>query len=391
MKKQANFIWMCLLSVFAFVGCENDGIEESSFDNKVYVNSDRTETILVKQGHTTETKNIVAALPKPIEKDLRISYGVNASKVADYNLINKTNAELLPEENYVFAQAYVEIPAGSVRSTEAKIVFVDIDRLDREKLYVLPVEITHADGCNVLEKGSTVYYVFKGAALINVVGDMEKNFCKVNWSSSTNTYLNQFTLETLVRARYFTRSGSDSDILSVMGVEGVFLIRLGDANYPGQIQLSTSAGSFPGKDATKVLPLNQWVHIAVTFDHGKVVIYVNGKIQSEGTLKLGSVNLASKGSGEDSNTSGFLLGASWNRNRWWAGEMCETRVWNTVRTQTEIASHFYYVDPATEGLIAYWKFNEGEGNVIYDHTGNGNDATAAYDMTWTAVELPAKE
>ena len=87
---------------------------------------------------------------------------------------------------------------------------------------------------------------------------------------------------------------------------------------------------------------------------------------------------------------GFLIGASWDKSRWWVGEMCEMRVWETARTQEEIASNFYYVDPHSEGLVAYWKFDDGEGSKVTDRTGHGNDAVALNEITWIPVELPAK-
>lgn len=49
--------------------------------------------------------------------------------------------------------------------------------------------------------------------------------------------------------------------------------------------------------------------------------------------------------------------------------------------------HFYAVDPSSEGLIAYWKFDEGVGGAIKDYTQNGNDGTALTDLEWVEVEL----
>ena len=53
-----------------------------------------------------------------------------------------------------------------------------------------------------------------------------------------------------------------------------------------------------------------------------------------------------------------------------------------------MATNPYEVDPASEGLVAYWKFNEGAGNVITDQTGHGNDITGSGDPTWVQVEIP---
>ena len=73
-----------------------------------------------------------------------------------------------------------------------------------------------------------------------------------------------------------------------------------------------------------------------------------------------------------------------------SGEISEVRIWSRQRTQDELnaLNAFYTVDPGSEGLIAYWKFDEGSGKTIKDYSGNGNDIEAANDLTWTRVSLP---
>ena len=51
---------------------------------------------------------------------------------------------------------------------------------------------------------------------------------------------------------------------------------------------------------------------------------------------------------------------------------------------------FVYIILSTEGLVAYWKFNEGTGKQVKDYTANGNNITAENDLTWTKVSLPEK-
>ncbi len=214
----------------------------------------------------------------------------------------------------------------------------------------------------------------------NVVADIEENYLSVNWAKpEVVNNLSKLTMEALIRARNF--NGQDAGINTVMGVEGKFLIRIGDrGGYPAnQIHIATSGGNFPDADENKGLPTNQWIHIAVTYDSndGTMIIYVNGKEQSKGIKNVGSVNLGIGGK------NGFYIGRSYNDSRWFAGEISECRIWNVVRTPEEIASHPYAVDPDTEGLAAYWKFDEGAGNEVKDHTANGNDAKANKSLKWT--------
>jgi hypothetical protein len=37
-------------------------------------------------------------------------------------------------------------------------------------------------------------------------------------------------------------------------------------------------------------------------------------------------------------------------------------------------------------LVAYWKFDEGAGDTVKDHSGNGNDITANAAIVWKEVE-----
>ena len=87
-------------------------------------------------------------------------------------------------------------------------------------------------------------------------------------------------------------------------------------------------------------------------------------------------------------TRNCYIGRSFDGTRWLPGEISEVRIWNVERTAEQIADNPYKVDPASEGLVAYWKFNEGSGKVVIDRTGNGNDITGNKEPVWIPVELP---
>jgi hypothetical protein len=57
--------------------------------------------------------------------------------------------------------------------------------------------------------------------------------------------------------------------------------------------------------------------------------------------------------------------------------MTELRIWDRALTAEEIQAenHFYTVDPSSEGLVAYWKCNEGEGTTVKDYSSSGNNLT----------------
>jgi len=62
-----------------------------------------------------------------------------------------------------------------------------------------------------------------------------------------------------------------------------------------------------------------------------------------------------------------------------------------ARTPEQIWENMYRIENPQEDptLIGYWKFNEGKGNVIKDHSQYGNDGVAETDIIWpSGIEIP---
>lgn len=366
-----------LAIAFAMTACQSD--DEENFANKAYIDATSmvSETI-VKGATAAQEKTLCITLARPAEADINATIDVNTSLLDTYVKAYYANGEttqLLPADCYEVESNKVIIQKGSVKSDDAKFLFKNLEQLDRSTVYVLPVSVHTAD-VSLLGSASNYYFVFRAGALINVVTDMSKNYLSVNWASDVSN-MRKLTMEGLIYPREFGKL-----ISTFMGIEGRFLIRIGDAGYPdNQIQVATSSGNFPAASSDKGLATKAWQHIALTYDADtqEWFIYVNGKIQSSGTKSLGGVNL----------TSNFLIGKSYDDNRWFEGNMAELRVWNVVRTQQQIADNFYTVDPESEGLVAYWKMDDNTttGKVV-DATGHGNDAIAASTLSFHNVSLP---
>lgn len=368
----------------AFTACSDD---TENFDNHIYVDGQtQTTTVLFKSTIKTGTGTFKVAMARPADQDIHVTVKTDASLVSTYNATFYQQAEALPEGSYKLVTDQTVIKAGGVSSDNLELSFSGLDQLDKEKIYVLPVTIAQSD-LSPLSHDNTMYYVFKGASLINTVPDMTKNLVYVKWNNpSVADNLRQLTAEALVRANKF-----DKMLTSVMGIEDYFLIRIGDAGIPqNRLQIAWHQGNLTSEDLD--MPTNEWVHIAVTYDadaDGKIIIYLNGKNVLEGNKNLGGINWAQTMTDEG---NGFWIGHSYNRERYFDGNISEVRIWNRVLCSDEINAkdHFYEVAADSEGLVSYWRFDEGAGTAIKDHTGNGNDATAVEALTWNAVELPAK-
>lgn len=378
MKYTFRYIKLLALPILtlALISCQSN--DDDKFDNKASINATSmvNETI-IKGNVTTMTKSIEIITPRPVGQEVKASFRAAPELVGRYNQAYYASAVLLPDSCYKWDESEVVINAGSVKSTAAAITFQKLSALNRDSVYVLPVT-ANTPLLDMLQSKSTYYYVFRAGALINIVPDMEKNNIKIAWKDpSPINNLSQITFEALIRARDFDRL-----ISTVMGIEGYFLVRIGDAGIPSnQIQFATSRGNLTNSDLQ--LQTNTWYHIALTYNskNGAVAIYVNGCKMLEATKSLGTINL----------TNGdFYIGRSYEDSRYLCGNISEVRIWNVVRTQEEIAANAYYVDPHTEGLVAYWKLDDMSTNVVRDYTANGNNGTAKNTINWQNVSLPEK-
>lgn len=380
MKYTVNKLFSLLLAASSLLAvCSSCDDDMENYDNKAFVSTSKVGNILLKGTNDSEVLNIQTAIAKPESMDIKVVYKADPSLVNEYNLIYGENAIIVPSENYEIPDNVSTIMAGAMKGNEVEVHFKNLSSLDRELVYVLPVTVAESN-IEFLNSTRTTYFVIKGAALINTVGNITRNFLTLQSpGTSTLSGMNQVTMEAYVRIDQFGKL-----ISTVMGIEGTFLFRIGDAGVPdNQLQLATSSGNVT--DAAWQIPTNEWVHIAATFnsEDGAVNFYLNGvkKGATQTTNYRRAVNWA---------TSGFNIGKSYDNNRWLEGDICECRVWNRVLTADEINAkdHFYVVAPESEGLVAYWKFDEGAGKVIADHTGNGNTVVADGDITWTTVSLP---
>ncbi len=382
MKKLFKYMPL-VAAALLMTACQNN--DEANFESKAFIDGKTFTSETIIKGETNIVKSLTLSTARPAEKELNATFSVAANLVETYNQAYYAKAVMLPDTCYKVVKGDVKINQGSVNSNEAQFAFFKLANLDRAITYVLPVTVNCQD-IEVLRSAKNYYFVFRAGALINVVADMSKNFLTVKWATpDLVNNMSQITMEALIYPREFGKL-----ISTVMGIEGNFLMRIGDAGFPdNQIQIATGAGNFPDADSNKGLQTNRWQHVAMTYDADtrEVKVYVNGSLQSQGKLRTGKVSIVGNGTDRD-----FLIGKSYDDARWFEGNMSEVRVWNVVRTQEEIAANFYSVNPKSKGLVGYWKMDDSASpNIVKDATGNGNDATANKPLSWHNVSLPEKK
>ncbi len=375
---------LSLLSAL-FVSCTS--VDFETFENKTFSSQNPIDQIFLR-GENEKVGVIKTAMAQPASEVVSVSYVANPELLATFKEeANEPGALLLEEKYYQIENPKSVIPIGSVTGSDVFVTFQNLSELDLDQVYVLPLSIAEST-IKVLKSRSSRYFVFRGAALINTVGNINKNYLQhVGKGKLSALELGgDFTAEALVRVDKFGKL-----ISTIMGVEGGGLIRIGDAGLPdNQIQFAGPRNNATNRDW--VVPTGEWTHIALTFTKtdefgsGSVRVYINGVDKGVGDQEINANRF------DWGNTYDFFIGKSYDDGRYLEGEISEARVWNRVLTPEEInaKNHFYSVAPDADGLIAYWKFDEAEGKIVKDHTANGNDLQAMNPIVWKAVELPTK-
>ena len=391
--KKFNKIFLALTAVLALGSCQEDlGLDV--YENQLYMSSSERTKLLYVSTELSYSEVITASIAKPAKEVVNIRYGVDNSMVEVYNTIYKDNAVMLPHENYYFSSYTDKINAGDVNSGSITIEFKDVLDLDKDVRYVLPVVIKESN-MKILETRATKYYIFQGANLVNIVADMHDNYCDIDWQNpKVVTNLQEVTMEALVNANWSMECGDK--MCTIMGIEGYFLMRVGDVGH--QKNEFQFCGYPNGISNGPLIDFNKWTHIALTMNlaTGEAIIYINGVRQPQSTTVTTSSWKALGGISFDIDKSvcdypDFHIGTAYNNTRNLCGYLAECRIWNRALSAEELAEQRvrpYYVDPKSEGLVAYWKFNEGSGSTIIDRTGNGNNAIAKYPIKWVEMTLP---
>lgn len=413
MSKIKYFIMLAFVAL-AVTACHDDYENSTPLDPAVYIDVAESKTAVqmtFKKSVTEQQKKIKAKMVKPVAEPVNVTFAVDAAAVATYNARHNTAYTLLDATYYALSQTEVQIDPEAVESPEVVIDFSKLDQLEIDATYLLPVTITSAS-IDILKASSTVWYLVRRSSAITMAARLVDNWFefptldKKGPQSDVFNGLTAVTYEAIIRIEDFKKH---ADISSVMGVEQYLLLRIGDADFNRQqLQFDGSGagagfGKFPEKDNSKILLEKEWYHVACTFDQKtrQVRIYVNGKLQSAaddvGSSTPAPINLAMRALYDaDPETNKklkeayqFFIGRSYDDNRQLNGDIAEVRVWNVARSEEEIWTNMYDVDPATPGLIGYWKFNEGAGDKVPDLTGNGNDAVAHTTVVWPdGIEIP---
>lgn len=131
-----------------------------------------------------------------------------------------------------------------------------------------------------------------------------------------------------------------------------------------------------------IVPLNEWTHVAVTYDGLVKKFYINGLLDRV---------VSRPGQLYQSNDPLLYVGRQGSvcNCHYFDGEMDEVRIWNSVRTGSEIMANASETLSGDElGLAAYYPMDEGIGPFTADVSGNGNTGMFVNYPAWSSGARP---
>ena len=316
-----------------------------------------------------------------VGKDINVNVKLAPELVADYNARKKTAYEYLPDGSFNLSATNTVIKSGVNISDAIQFSITSLADFREGVTYIVPITITGTDGdIPVLESSRTLYLIIKRTIITQAASLAGNRYFSVPtfMSDASLAAVPNLTLECRVLVNSFQTA--NPFITSVMGIEETFLLRFGDVSIPNnKLQLAAGqvvgAGKYP-VTSNAAFSTGQWHHIAAVYNGSTMSLYVDGVLDNYTDAAPGGINLTSTWEG------GFLIGRSAG-SRYLNGYISEARVWSKALTANELQNNLCYVDPASAGLLAYWRFNgTSTGNDVPDLTGHGHTAIGNNTLNW---------
>jgi hypothetical protein len=373
-----NFIYTAFaLALVLLVGCKNG----PEYEDVVFITGTESQpTITFTVDGSSASMGLTVTSSAKLEGDAKVSLKVAPELLDAYNKQYNRSYEMLPSGSYQLDNPDVTLKNGQYVSTQAKLSILSTENFKDGVTYCIPITIAQAQGLNVLGASRTTYIVINRVTYskaVNLAGDYYFSVPSFATSSDVSA-MSAMTMECKVYVNSF-QDGSPY-ISSIIGIEENFLLRFGDVSCDKN-QLQVAAGTIGGKKYPMTTETHfstgQWYHLAVVYNGSTSTIYINGKKETYATTSGGTINF------NDTYMEGFHIGRS-ERGRYLDGYISEARVWNKALTPSQLQANVCYVDPTSEGLIAYWRFNgaDQDDTTIKDLTGHGHDAISSSPIRW---------
>ena len=325
---------------------------------------------IITVGDASSTTSILVRSAAPAKQTITVNLAVQQSALDAYNKRNDANYVLLPAEFYTLSATSLKIEQGKVSTPELTVTIKPFtEELSKSgKKYAIPLSITSVSGADlsVLQGEKDFIIACDQVIKTKAIKLLPQQGMKTSFAEGvkTDTWSVEMRVKSDdIRANYNNQSfmGISSGIDG--GGEGSGFIF---GRWEGDV-LQFKVNGHDGVSATIKPESNKWYHVALVCANGTLPIYVNGQLnKQEQNLKFATV-----GQYKD-----FTFAYPRWRNHPYRKSnyyMSEIRFWNRALTAAQIRRNRFSIDPATPGLVAYWKLDEGTGTTFKDATGHGHD------------------
>lgn len=318
-----------------------------------------------------------------VSADTKVYLAMGDQSMLDaYNALTGKKYQLPPAGSCQLESTETVIKAGNYVSESVRFSVLSLDDFVEGVNYCMPLAITGTNGDMPVLEASRIMYVVINRTIISRAVDLHGR-CGFNvpqfQTDPRVSALGQATMEIRVRVNSFPPESANPGISSLMGIEENFLFRFGDISIEkNQLQLAPAVigGKKYFTTGETRYTTGKWHQVVCVYDGSSTAIYVDGKLDVKFSAGPGVINL------NDDYMDGFWFGQSCG-GRYLDGAISEARFWTRALTLNEIQDNACYVDPKSDGLLAYWRFNavQEDGRVL-DETGNGFDAIPHGSYTW---------
>jgi hypothetical protein len=370
------------------------GCKKAEFGDPVILIAGTEVSPIVKFSveNTPSEYTVTAAATHRAPEDVQITFAVDNAAVDRYNQEHNTTYYAAPAGAIEITNLDAVIRAGSSTSTPVSVKVISTSPLVDGRSYLIPLTITQTTGgdASVLESSRTIF--LRIARIVSFAAvSMNNDAGPTTGTPGTRGRFNgaflfepnnparlaNFTLE-IKNLIYAFRGGDGNSnpqpIQSLVSWTNqwertTFGLRYGELGNPNNsLQLTGALGSAFAYNFNA----NQWYTISLSYDGSKLIMYVDGNKAAEVS---GSTVL------EFSRMQFGQVWGGYDTRQYVNGRIAECRVWSRALTASEIKLNLCGADPNADGLLAYWKLNEGSGHIFHNSSKEG----AKYDMDWSKV------
>lgn len=381
--KHTNFIrTLCLSALIAgMTGCGDakyDTLDTHAYIEEALSSTSRKVTVQVT-GDTYTTLNV--HLSNLSSSDNHYQLVVDPAVLDAYNRDNGTGYIILPEGFYNLPEE-ITVKAGQYAADALTIALKSFSQemMKSGESYALPVRLVSQDK-SISPMENTGTFVILAESIVEFSAPMFVGAPQLKapkFTESPETYA-QYTVE--IRFQVSDTNDRDRAIFKNGGDATHFvLLRFEDPQSDNENYKAHSLVQVVGRNRLYLNPSNsfkpnEWQHLALVCDGSSYRLYINGA--DSGVLNIPS------GATTFSDVNWFSLGDD-PYSRWGSCKILvsEARIWSVCRSASQIQNNMTQVSPKSAGLEAYWRFNEGEGNVFEDATGKGHTLVTNETPTW---------